>query len=108
MQRILDPRSYLLPLACCLLFVGSCSQGEGGRCQINSDCASGLTCSDTTGNGICRSNVSNPATDAALQSSPDAGLEAVLDAGLDDGGATLMDSAAVDVFTADDAVAESD
>ena len=44
-----------------LLFVG-CSQGEGDRCQINSDCASGLFCEPTgsPGNGICQN--SNPGT----------------------------------------------
>ena len=26
---------------------------EGGRCQIDSDCASGLKCSSYTGNGMC-------------------------------------------------------
>jgi hypothetical protein len=35
-----------------------CGQNEGGRCQIPSDCASGLHCSDLSGNGRCIPNVS--------------------------------------------------
>jgi hypothetical protein len=33
-----------------LALVGACKQGEGQRCQINDDCASGLIC---TTQGIC-------------------------------------------------------
>jgi hypothetical protein len=47
------PRSCLPGLALSLLFAGGCGQNEGGRCQINSDCASGLVCSDNSGNGRC-------------------------------------------------------
>ncbi len=54
-----------------------CGQGEGGRCQINSDCASGLTClSGDSGNGRCVSNTSAfdvapaPARDAAEDATP--------------------------------------
>jgi hypothetical protein len=63
-----------LPTCCCLLLgaaalvlVGACGQNEGGRCQVTSDCASGLTCfGGDTGNGKCqRSPVGPPGNDAA-------------------------------------------
>jgi hypothetical protein len=42
-------------LSCLLLLGGGCGQSEGGRCQVGSDCADGLVCSEgTTGNGVCR------------------------------------------------------
>jgi hypothetical protein len=53
--------ALLLPLA------GGCGQNEGGRCQISSDCASGLVCSDgTTGNGVCRAPGGTSVTDASI------------------------------------------
>ena len=59
--------SFLLCLAVLVLPALGCGQNEGGRCQINSDCASGLTCSGgETGNGKCqRSAVGPPGNDAA-------------------------------------------
>jgi hypothetical protein len=36
-----------------VLFAG-CSQGEGDRCQTESDCASGLTCVGATNNMVCK------------------------------------------------------
>ena len=33
--------------------VASCKQGEGERCQVESDCASGLVCNQAT--GLCQS-----------------------------------------------------
>jgi hypothetical protein len=51
--------------------------------------------------------VRKPAADASLQSSPDVGLGAGLDAGSDDGGVPTLDTA-VEVFAADDAAPESD
>jgi hypothetical protein len=52
-----------------------CGQNEGGRCQIDSDCASGLTCQDySSGNGRCRSNSfvpdAAPAADAGADVTP--------------------------------------
>lgn len=32
--------------------IASCKQGEGQRCQVNSDCEDGLVCN--TGEGVCR------------------------------------------------------
>jgi hypothetical protein len=57
----------LLGLALVLLSPGGCGQNEGGRCQINSDCASGLQCrGGESGNGVCESvNTPGPVADAA-------------------------------------------
>ena len=110
MRRIFGPRYYLLSLACFLFVAGSCGQGEGGRCQINSDCASGLICyNGTSGNGTCES-VIQPVTDASIVPSQteEAGTSSSLDTGSDVFVGTSVDSSAVDVFTADDAGAESD
>jgi hypothetical protein len=41
-------------LAGTLMLFGGCSQGEGDRCQIDSDCASGLICAVSSINGVCR------------------------------------------------------
>jgi hypothetical protein len=49
-----------------LLALGSCLQGLGERCQINSDCKSGLVCSAAT--GLC-TNQTNSGIDALV---PDA------------------------------------
>jgi hypothetical protein len=54
-----------------------CSQGEGDRCEINSDCASGLFCSPTGSphNGVCKPSVTggSPSQDAAAPvATPDA------------------------------------
>lgn len=51
-----------------LLLFAACGQNEGGRCQVNSDCASGLTCSDNSGNGVCRNPNVVVTNDAALNS----------------------------------------
>jgi hypothetical protein len=49
-----------------------CSQGEGERCQITSDCASGLVCdaAGSTGNGVCRKTTTTGKNDAATEPSP--------------------------------------
>ena len=67
MPRLFAFGSCLPGLALFLLFAGGCGEDEGGRCQISSDCASGLTCfgGGETGNGVCRSNASGSANDAA-------------------------------------------
>ncbi len=69
MPRILAS-GLLLGSAIVLLFATGCGQGEGGRCQIDSDCASGLTCHNPeTGNGTCGPNNAgeSPAADAAAK-----------------------------------------
>ncbi len=87
-----------------------CGQNEGGRCQVNSDCASGLLCLDNNfGNGHCGSNTSvtpdaapAPAADAAADVTP------VTPADARDALVSLPDTAA-DTATADsEAVAPVD
>jgi hypothetical protein len=67
MRPILASPVFLLGSAIVLLFASGCGQDEGGRCQIDSDCASGLTCHNgETGNGTCVSNAGELA-DAAVR-----------------------------------------
>ena len=67
MRRIFGSPTFLLGPAIALFLASGCSRGEGERCQVNSDCASGLTCpAGSTGNGICKpANGSTLGTDAA-------------------------------------------
>ena len=48
--------SLACALAGTLVLCAGCSQGEGDRCEIDSDCSSGLVCSPTGSphNGVCR------------------------------------------------------
>ena len=102
MRRILTP--CLLGLLAALVLFASCGQNEGGRCQINSDCASGLKCDSTTGNGKCvSSSAVLPTNDAAPKndsapdepgpSSSDVGFEADPNSDID---AVSVDPGAVD------------
>jgi hypothetical protein len=68
MRRIFGSPAFLLGPAIVLLAVSGCGASEGSRCQINSDCASGLVCSEgTTGNGICKPSNGVAPTDAAAK-----------------------------------------
>jgi hypothetical protein len=49
----------------------ACDQKEGERCEIESDCESGLVCEVTAGNGICRQRNSGATPDGGT-SLPDA------------------------------------
>ena len=69
MHRTFASSSWLLGLAVVLWLAPGCGQDEGGRCQVDSDCASGLECSEDTGNGVCRKPGATGRTDAAV---PDA------------------------------------
>ncbi len=86
-----------MSLACALagtlvLCVG-CSEGEGGRCEIDSDCSSGLVCRFTGSpyNGVCTPNLvpgsggSGGSTGAAgsVADAADEGPVAAADAGAD-------------------------
>lgn len=65
MRRILRTGICIFGLAAAF---GACSQSEGGRCQVNSDCASGLECRSASdiGNGRCeRPGAVSPGPDAA-------------------------------------------
>lgn len=80
MHRMLALRSCLLGLAGFLLGAPGCGQDEGGRCQVNSDCANGLVCREasTTGNGICGlpgTGSTDAARDIAADSSSAVGAE---------------------------------
>ncbi len=124
--------SSAFALAGTLVLFGGCSQGEGDRCEISSDCSSGLTCSfstDSPHNGIC-SPTSSPGSggstgqDAAggsTGSAADAGSDgpvaevyasadgpgAAMDT-TDDAPALLADAASDDLMAAADAAASVD
>src|SRR5664279_5238380 len=100
MRRILRTGICLLGLSAIL---AACGQNEGGRCQVNSDCASGLTCRPANGNGICGSGIDNSAADAATNddtssdeasSSPDLGPDTPSSSAVD---LASIDSESVDV-----------
>jgi hypothetical protein len=76
MQRIHRVIVGFCGLSCLLLLGAACGQNEGGRCQVNSDCASGLTCNEgPTGNGRCTAGTAvgkdAAATPDQASSSPD-------------------------------------
>ncbi len=74
--RALSIAAALLAVALPLLGVmASCKQGEGQRCQVQSDCEDGLTCN--VGEGVCRAT-STSAVDALPP--PDAAIDAPVDA----------------------------
>ena len=70
MRWLFGSRTCLLGLTAALFLFVACGQNEGGRCQVNSDCASGLTCNNgLSGNGQCVSSSTVVANnDAALKS----------------------------------------
>jgi hypothetical protein len=55
MHQTFVPSSWLLWLVVVAGLGAGCGQNEGGRCQVNSDCASGLVClNGSSGNGECQ------------------------------------------------------
>jgi hypothetical protein len=91
--------------AIALLFASGCGQSEGERCQVNSDCASGLTCEDRReGNGICKSSHGTTVTDAAVDASvPESDVQASVDAepvSVSDA-TSALDTATVDAMSVD-------
>ncbi len=98
------PLAALLFVVLGAIAVPGCGQGDGGVCQLNSDCAAGLVCTCKLGGGVeargvCRatettmctvtSNDSGPPVDADRQDGgTDAfvGADAASDAGSDAGG----------------------
>jgi hypothetical protein len=65
------------------LGVASCKQGEGQRCQVQSDCEAGLQCN--VGEGVCRAVISGdvdalPPPDAPRDAPVDAAPDAMIDA----------------------------
>jgi hypothetical protein len=69
-RRRSPARTAAAGAALCLataLLVIACSQGEGDRCEVDSDCAAGLRCDQPQGgNGQCRpAGTNTPRLDAA-------------------------------------------
>ena len=101
MQRILGLPTCLLGLTAALLLFAACGQNEGGRCQVASDCGSGLTCVDgTSGNGQCKypstgtnDAASDQAEDTTGSLTSEAGAEAVMTSQID---AESVDAGVVD------------
>jgi hypothetical protein len=80
MQRIRRASSGLPSLALLGFLALGCSQGEGDRCQIHSDCASGLECrGGESGNGVCV----KPGTSSGKDAAPDTVVKPVSDAAPD-------------------------
>ncbi len=79
MRGILRTGTCLFGLAAAFV---ACSQSEGGRCQVDSDCASGLTCkSRETGNGTCEpSGFNPPEPEAALTADASVNRDVAADA----------------------------
>lgn len=77
-----------------LLSSSGCGQGEGGRCQVNSDCASGLICSNgPSGNGVC-GHSPTAITDAATAALPDVSVASTDEVEPDVAGAAAADAGA--------------
>jgi hypothetical protein len=95
-----------------LVLCAGCSQGEGDRCEITSDCSSGLVCASIVAhNGVCRpvsspgavgGTVEDAAGPAVGTDAGDGGAAGEADAG-DDGPAGEADAvASVDAGAAAD------
>jgi hypothetical protein len=69
MRRIFGFSGCLCTSALALFLASGCGQSEGERCQIDSDCASGLKCLEgSSGNGTCTPNSTAGTTnDASLK-----------------------------------------
>jgi len=82
-----------------LIFAG-CGQGEGQVCQIDGDCAAGLTCQcklggSTDARGICHAALMTSCTSSVADTGPvviDAGSDANTDAGHDAGNDASLDA----------------
>jgi hypothetical protein len=106
--------SLAFALAGTLVLCGGCSQGEGDRCEIDSDCSSDLVCrfpTDSPHNGIC-SPISTGSAGSTGQDAAGGSTGSAADAA-SDGPVAAVDAgsdgsvAAVDVDAADDAPAEA-
>ena len=64
MQSSFRAISLASALAVTLGFCAGCSQGEGDRCEIPSDCAAGLVCTGLPHNSVC-TRPSNPGSAGA-------------------------------------------
>lgn len=97
------------------LLLPACSQGEGGRCEINNDCGDDLMCEKGTGtDGVCvRVGSTTARLDAAPSTTPaaDAGPDAAasIDGASGDAssGDAAVDAAAVDAASADTSASDA-
>jgi hypothetical protein len=90
-------------LALLFLLTQGCGQNEGGRCQVSSDCASGLECREASGNGTCQPKGSTSAVrDAAPSSTSDASPDLALT-----GTEVKPDATEPDTITADTAAPDA-
>ena len=106
MRRILGLPTCLLGLTAALLLFAACGQNEGGRCQVASDCASGLECRDgQTGNGRCVPQGA-VVTQSGPEVGPEVGIDALvtlIDADTPESEAVTLDTGAVDSGSLDSA-----
>jgi hypothetical protein len=105
MRRIFGLPCCVLGLTAVLLLSAACGQNEGGRCQVTSDCASGLICNNgTTGNGTCGPQTTvtltsdaapakDDAEDLPVVSGPEVGIDTVATPEID---AETIDTGSVD------------
>jgi hypothetical protein len=64
-------------LALGLSLLAGCKQGEGDRCEVNSDCESGLTCEKVPGSSsdfACQGRDYSPGIDATVEADTSAPL----------------------------------
>jgi hypothetical protein len=77
----------LIAIAVMSLATWGCKQGQGERCQVDTDCADGLTCSQaepkTCGGNNSDEFDAEPAVDAKLDAPVDAAIDAPIDAPTD-------------------------
>lgn len=82
----------MLPLVLLVALVAGCPQGDGDRCEIDSDCGKGLVC--CSGSNTCRPSCQTSQPDAAVI--PDARVDqdatVLEDAEVPLDGETLLDA----------------
>jgi hypothetical protein len=78
MRRLAAVILALVAASVVTLGVTSCKQGLGDRCQVESDCSSGLICNQAT--GTCQSSTSGADGNIMPDARQDAGPDAEADA----------------------------
>src|SRR5262245_43683323 len=102
-SRHLGP--WALAALAAVLVVG-CKQSEGDRCEISSDCSSGLICDNPTQtNGVRGSTNPRPVQDAAITSPAEAGV--VADSSPDQAPDVSADATGLDVPSPDAAASDA-
>ena len=85
-------RFVYVAFALTLLALPACKQGEGERCQVDSDCQSGLVCAPST--RTCEHGIDEP-----HEPSPDAlPIDASIDGGIDAMPIDAMPDAMIDAL----------